>query len=119
MPATCHHNDPRLMELARKFVEKPHQYLPQLFYLWGHSYEFEDNNNWNVIEEFTDYMSGREDTVWYATNLEIYEYIEDFNRLVSRVDGSAIHNPTARTIWFYLNKKIYSLKAGETIRIDE
>ena len=119
MPATCHHNDPELMELARKFVEKPHKYLPQLFYLWGHSYEFEDNNNWNVIEEFTEYMSGREDTVWYATNLEIYEYIEDFNRLISRVDGSALYNPTARTLWFYLNKSIYSIKPGETLYLEK
>ena len=118
LPATCHHNNPRLMELAKKFVEKPHIYLPQLFYLWGHSYEFEDNQNWHIIEEFTDYMGGREDTIWYATNLEIYEYIADFERLIARADGTVLHNPTARTLWFYLNHRIYSIQGGETLRVE-
>ena len=40
LPATCHHNNPRLMELAKEFVEKkPHGYFwdnkLQLFYLWA------------------------------------------------------------------------------------
>ncbi|MDE7324667.1 MAG: polysaccharide deacetylase family protein, partial [Lachnospiraceae bacterium] len=39
MPATCHHNDPELMTLAKRFVEPFHWTTPQLFYLWGHSYE--------------------------------------------------------------------------------
>ena len=41
MPATCHHKNPRLMELARNFAENNTKLDPSLFYLWGHSYEFE------------------------------------------------------------------------------
>ena len=115
MPATCHHNNPRLMELARDFIENPPiRKKAKLFYLWGHTYEFDDRDNWNVIEEFAEYMGGRDD-VWYATNIEIFEYIEDFNRLIFSVDAMRVKNPTARTIWFYFGKKVYSVNAGETI----
>jgi len=118
LPATCHHNNPRLMELAEKFVTMNAKNHPQLFYLWGHTYEFEGNDNWNVIEEFTEYMSGKEDSIWYATNVEIFEYIEDYKRLIYSVDGTMVKNPTARTLWFALNGKTVSVEAGETKRLD-
>ena len=52
MPATCKHTDPRLMELARKFVKMNiTKDGAKLFYVWGHTYEFEGDDNWNVIEE--------------------------------------------------------------------
>lgn len=117
LPATCHHNHPRLMELAQKFTSTPsHDRRPKLFYLWGHTYEFDDNNNWNVIEEFLDYMADREE-IWYATNIEIFEYIEDYKRLVYSADGSMVMNPTNRTLWFDRKKEILSVAPGETIQI--
>ena len=116
LPSTCHHNAPELMELAEKFVTTKHVGEPMLFYLWGHSYEFEGKDNWNVIEEFAAYMGNR-DNVWYATNIEIYEYIEDYNRLVFSVDGGTIYNPTCRTLYFSLNgKDTLSVGAGEYFR---
>ena len=117
MPATCHHNNPRLMELAEKFVTKEAKHHPKLFYLWGHSYEFEGNDNWNVIEEFAEYMGGREDDIWYATNIEIYDYIADYERLVYSVDGTIVNNPTARTLYFSLNGDIISIAPGETLKL--
>ena len=118
LPATCHHKNPRLMELAHQFVENPVKHHPKLFYLWGHTYEFDDNDNWNVIEEFTEYMSGKEDSIWYATNIEIFEYVEDYNRLVYSIDGTIVKNPTARTLWFSLNGQIVSIGAGETKKLE-
>ena len=118
MPATCKHTDPKLMELARKFADmKVTKDGAKLFYLWGHTYEFEGDDNWNVIEEFAEFMGGRED-VWYATNIEIYEYIKDFESLVYSVDGSIVKNPTAREIWYFYNGEISSIKPGEIKRID-
>ena len=40
-----------------------------LFYLWGHSYEFDEkhNNNWEVIRAFAAYI-GKRDEIFYATN---------------------------------------------------
>lgn len=65
---TCHHNDAELMNLAKEFAEmKPE--TPKLFYVWGHTYEFEINKNWDVIERFCDYLAGRDD-IFYGTNEE-------------------------------------------------
>lgn len=120
LPATCHHNNPRLMELAEKFVNteiNPYREA-QMFYLWGHTYEFDDNDNWQVIEEFCEYMSGREAEIWYATNMEIYEYIEDYNRLIWTVDMSRVYNPTNRTLWFMYEKQKGIIKPGETLVLE-
>jgi peptidoglycan/xylan/chitin deacetylase (PgdA/CDA1 family) len=65
---SCKHTDPRLMELAERFIDlKP--VTPQVFYLWGHSYEFDTDRNWQVIEEFCRLMADRED-IFYATNAQ-------------------------------------------------
>ena len=116
LPATCHHDNPRLMELAKDFVERDFAHRASgLFYLWGHSYEFDDNDNWHVIEEFVDYMGGRENEIWYATNIEIYEYIEDYKRLVFSADFRRVYNPTARTLWLAQGREIFSVAPGETL----
>ena len=48
---TCHHNDPQLMQLAERFCRGEHFSLhTKLFYVWGHSYEFADDDNWSCIE---------------------------------------------------------------------
>ena len=47
LPATCHHNDPELMNLADRFINTKNSWSPMLFYLWGHSYEFEQFDNFN------------------------------------------------------------------------
>ena len=116
LPATCHHNNPKLMALAKEFAEATYKRSPRLFYLWGHTYEFESNNNWNVIEDFAEYIGNRDD-IWYATNIEIYEYIEDYKRLVYSANGKLVKNPTARTLYLSTDKKTYSIAPGETVKI--
>ncbi len=57
--------------LAEKFIQmKPTE--PQLFYIWGHSYEFDvlDQMPWERFEEFCKLISGKEDIV-YGTNKEV------------------------------------------------
>ena len=116
--ATCKHTDPRLMELAKNFTERKVGNHPALFYLWGHTFEFDDNDNWNVIEEFTAYMAGREDTIWYATNMEIYTYMQAFERLEFTVDLSLVHNPTDQKVWFVYDGREYAVEPGRTITME-
>ena len=119
---TCHHNDPQLTELAEKFAEmkidKNFRWgtKPQMFYLWGHSYEFNDDDNWEVIERFSEFIGGRDD-IWYATNGEICEYAADYSRLEVSSDGSIIKNPTCRDIWFNIDNDEDMIKSGETLVI--
>jgi len=112
---TCHHSAQNLMEIAKMFSEfnKP-QYL-KLLYVWGHSYEFERDNNWNVIESFCEYISGHED-IWYATNIEIADYIQAARGLVYSVDGTVIYNPYATDVWVQ-KLSDNSPKMGEVIKI--
>jgi hypothetical protein len=116
LTATCHHNSPELKSLSKKFVEDKVTRAPYLFYLWGHSYEFEGNNNWNVIEEFASFVGNRDD-IWYATNIEIYDYIDAYNRLIFSADGKRIMNPSSKNIFFEFNGSIIEIEAGAMIEI--
>ena len=70
LKATCHHDDDMLFELAEKFLKaEPKENEQMLFYVWGHSYEFDVNNNWDRIEDFCKMMSGKAD-IFYDTNRE-------------------------------------------------
>ena len=119
---TCHHNDKALFELADKFLAieelptRPGRSPMSMFYLWGHSYEFDNDGNWDVIERFAEKMAGHED-IWYATNGEIYRYVQACARVEVAVDGSSCYNPTAFDICFYAGRKPYTVRAGETICI--
>lgn len=119
MPATCHHNDERLMELTEKFLNKElgRRENPWLFYLWGHSYEFERDQNWNVIEEFAEKIGNRED-IWYATNMEVYNYVKAYQSLIFTVEMDYVTNPSAQTVWFYLRGNLYEAPAGQTVKLD-
>ena len=118
LPATCHHKNPRLLELTEKFLNTQlrDRDNPWLFYLWGHSYEFERDQNWEIIENFASKIGNRED-IWYATNSEIFEYIEDFQRLRFDADMTRVINPTARPLWFIVNKQSYCVRPGETLKL--
>ena len=115
---TCHHRNSNLMELAQKVVEKkPRNDADNwLFYVWGHSYEFDRHDNWEVIEKFAQYVGGKED-IWYATNGEIYEYVKAYEQLQTSVDERIIYNPTMTDVWVVCHGQTYCIKGGQTLRI--
>ena len=85
-----------------------------MMYVWGHSYEFTDRDNWNVMEDFLKLVSNRED-VWYATNIEIVDYMEAAKRLRFTASGDMVMNPSYESVWIRYNEKIYEIKGGETV----
>ena len=115
---TIHHNDERSYDLAHKFIETSPRYWGDvwLFYYWGHSYEFDNDANWGMIEEFAKFIGGHED-VWYATNIEIYDYVMAYKSLIVSSDKKMVYNPTSTDVWFAEDKEIYLVKAGETITL--
>ena len=119
---TAHHANPKVFEYIEKFVafDPSKLYLsersPRLFYLWGHSYEFDHADNWNRLEKICEMLGGKDDT-WYATNIEIYEYTMAYNSLVYSADASKVYNPTLKEIWFEIDSKIYSVKSGEILNL--
>lgn len=115
---TCHHDDERLFSLCDTFLSSPVPTAPLMFYLWGHSFEFDRNNNWDRIESFCDKIADHDD-VWYATNMEIYEYAEAYSRLIRSYDDTVIQNPSAIPVWFYEHMKheLHVIAPGETITL--
>lgn len=111
---TCHHDDPKLFELAENFVNGDPGFWNWLFFVWGHSRELEQNNNWDRMERFAEFVGGKND-IWYATNIEIFEYIESWNRLVVSADGKKVYNPTVTTLWTTENGTLFKINAGETV----
>lgn len=60
----------RLMEMGRRFVEMKTD-KPQIFYIWGHSYEMDfEPDSWIKLEEFFKLISGKDD-IFYGTNKEV------------------------------------------------
>lgn len=116
---TCHQNDPELMTLAKTFVEKPPKRLVenQLFYLWGHSFEFDRDGTWDLLEKFCRLCGGREE-IWYCTNMEYYSYVKAFESLAAGVENNVVYNPTATDLYFIKNKKHCCIRGGETLRLD-
>ena len=89
---------------------------PFLFYVWGHSYEFDRDDNWDMMEDFCKFIGGRED-IWYATNGEIYDYVKAYDSLVFNVKNTKVYNPTLVDVWFNADSKNYLVKSGETLEI--
>ena len=58
------------MEMGRRFVDLKTD-KPQIFYIWGHSYELDHApDNWEKLEVFFRLISGHDD-IFYGTNKEV------------------------------------------------
>ena len=120
MPSTCHHADEKLFEIADRFVNsapKKESYFTTngwLFYVWGHTYEFRTAEDWARIEKFFELVSNKDD-VWYATNVEIYDYIEAYRSLQYSVDCTKAYNPSALDVYIAHEDKPYKIPAGQTV----
>ncbi len=113
--ATCHHNH-NLLENGRRFVDLHKTQYLYMMYVWGHSYEFPRDNNWDMMEEFCQ-MAGNQPDIWYATNIQIVDYMKAAKSLKFTVDGDLVYNPSAQSVWINADGQILEIKGGETRRI--
>lgn len=114
---TCHHNDATI-ELADRFLST--YYVFAICYVWGHSAEFNSHQNWDVIEKFCERLAGQKD-IWYATNIEIYDYITAVRRLEFSADNRFVRNPSAQTVWLRNVpwKNVIKVPGGTEIELHE
>jgi len=119
---TAHHNNPKIFEFIEKFnsIGEDTLYISRktakLFYIWGHTYEFDKDNSWDRIERICKELSGKED-VWYATNIEIHDYIEAYKALRFSADERIVYNPSLQKVWFWMDNRMYAVAPGETVRL--
>ena len=112
---TCRHKNENLMNLAEEFIRSSHEDM-KLFYLWGHSYEFYVDDNWNVIEEFCEYM-GSNDKIWYATNMEIYDYMKAIELVEINEENNIVINNSNEKIWLYIDGELKSINSREILKV--
>ena len=106
---TAHHNGD-LKKLWEQFMTRDFQQM-LLFYIWGHSFEFDGADNWEVMEEFCKMAGGRED-IWYASNIEIKDYITASRSLVYSADMKMIYNPSCMDVWVSVDEGPVCVQPG-------
>lgn len=110
---TCHHKA-NLMKLAEDFVNLQKKQYLYMMYVWGHSYEFDLDGNWGLMEGFCEYIGKRED-IWYATNIEIVDYLKAFHNLKFSASGHFVFNPNASSVWLRIDNDIREVKGGSQL----
>ena len=68
-PTVYHLDMDKMLALGEEFLASETD-TPQLFYIWGHSYEFDAWSFWEAFEAFCRRLGGHED-VFYGTNREV------------------------------------------------
>ena len=121
---TAHHDNPALFDYIDAFfaTDPDNSYCartyPRLLYIWGHAFEFDQKGNWERLEEICRRISGRDD-VWYATNIEIYNYIKAYDALVFNAAGDLAYNPSLIPVWFSVDGVTLCVNPGETVSLPE
>jgi len=108
---TCHH-DGCLVHGERLLASEA---CPALLSVWGHSYEFEDKGNWDLIERFCALLGGRHD-IWYATNVEVFDYLAAARALHVSADGTFIVNAGAEPVWLDFAGRAVAIEPGQVTR---
>lgn len=107
--STCHHNQ-GLVEKTKEFLAHAKSQYLIWFSVWGHSYEFDRDGNWHVIEEACQLL-GRDD-VWSATCLEAFDYLEAARRVRFGVDLTFAVNPAHHDVWYSVDGQAIRLAPG-------
>ena len=113
---TCHHSAQNFESLTQTFINTKFEQFDEkdamLFYVWGHSIEFERDNNWDLIENFAKRVRDCDD-IWNATNIEVCDYIKAYNGLVFDTERNAVLNNTVTDVHLLIEGKKVLAKAKE------
>lgn len=112
---TCHHK--QMVECAERFIDHKTWGQPmELLYVWGHSFEFGNDGNWELIDRFGELIGGRSD-MWIATNAEIAAYCRAQERLRFSASGRLVDNPSAMAVWISVDGDPVEIGAGTVVRL--
>ena len=113
---TCHHKG--IGDLWEKFIDARYaSKKPQLFYLWGHSYEFDRDDNWDLIESFCAKAGGHSE-IWYATNIEIVDYVNAVRALKISQDHTLLQNTSGLDVYLSVDGKPVCVPAMQQIKLE-
>lgn len=112
---TCHQKD-NLLDTMERFLAREKKYGMAVMKVWGHSYEYDRDNNWEDIEEFCR-MYGNIEDIWYTTSSDFVMYIKAINNLRFSASGNIVHNISAIDVWISVDDKPIKVQAGSIIEI--
>lgn len=113
---TAHHSEaaPLIDDFMANLTS---QWRDPLFYIWGHSHEFQTDADYAAMEDIVRRLSGS-DQIWYATNFEIYSYVKALRSLIVSADETMLYNPSAIDVWVEKDKsEIIKIPAGTTVTL--
>ena len=87
-----------------------------MMYVWGHSFELTCQQDWERMESFCELAANRQD-IWYATNIEVVDYLQDAARLQLTASADAVYNPNAQSIWIEVDGTHWEIPGGQLIRL--
>lgn len=97
---TIHHRDKRVMECLERFIHDDSEL--SLLYIWGHSYEFAIDHNFDLMDEICKKLKNCDDVI-SMTNHEVYEYVHAAMMAYHR-DGKFI-NPSNMDVYLNVDGK--------------
>ena len=118
---TTHHNE--CEPFVKKFkynVEKAIWRAGGVLYIWGHSYEFDNKDypvQWDKFEEILASLAEDADGIWFATNIEIYDYVNALKALRRSADGKTFCNPTDTDLWISVDDQPLKIPKISTVTI--
>ncbi len=110
---TCHHNDSRIFELTNRYITLKQNKL-SVCYIWGHSYEFTGDDNFDHMEEVCKLVCNHSD-IWYATNKDIVIYLTDSKKVYT--ENNMIINPSKSDVYIKYKGVNYIVKNNSKIKV--
>lgn len=105
---SCRHRD--LEPLIEPLLQEGNDL--RLLSVWGHSYEMDQRNDWHILQSQMERLGGCDD-IWYATNGEIFAYLNAFAKLDA--SGGKFHNASDMPLWLEIGGKTEVLPPEATL----
>ena len=110
---TAKANPAGFAEIAKRFAVESNEGDLKLCTLWGHSWEYKLDSDWQAVEDFCKNLSSEK--IWRATFGEIYKYLAAVNSLEWADHKSMVRNNSGEIVYIGKDNAIYALKPGEVI----
>jgi len=108
---SCH--DSKVSDYSETYIKLDTEEL-SLFYIWGHSWEFKDEDRWNAMVDFCTKM-GAEKNIWSVGTGEYTEYLKALDKV--EIKNGTLYNPANNSaVWVNLSDQIIKVEPGESIK---
>jgi peptidoglycan/xylan/chitin deacetylase (PgdA/CDA1 family) len=111
---TCHHSV--ASSLVDAFYAAPDSSLA-LFFIYGHSWELDagkSTNSWAYMESLAQRLGGQSD-IWYATAIEVADYVCAMRSVRSCLAEDRLYNPCRADLWLRGEQSVVPLPAGNSV----